>query len=180
MAMLHFPAELRALVKLGETILSGTSSLITFASIPAVYRALYLVGQGRGDAVATSINVVLELNDDTGSNYDTQYVLGVGAVPVAAEQIATGLPSMATLTGSTGAADNVGSFETIFPNYAGATFDKTWLSRFHFKLSEATGGSLSGINAGAWRSTAAITKVELKPGSGNFIAGSTFTLYGLR
>lgn len=168
------------MVKLGESALSGTSTLITFASIPGSFRALLLIIQARGDDAGTTINVVLELNDDTGANYDTQSVSSVGTTPSGNETIGTASPTVATISAGGAAASAVGSVNVFFPNYAGTTFHKTWEGTNFGKIGTTPGSAMfAALGGGLWRNTAAITKLELKPSAGNFIAGSSFSLYGI-
>ncbi len=61
-----------------------------------------------------------------------------------------------------------------YQNYSNTTTYKTVLSR----CSNPTGGTLA--VAGLWRSTAAITSITLTPTAGNWLSGSTFTLYGIK
>jgi hypothetical protein len=58
-------------------------------------------------------------------------------------------------------------------NYRNSTTYKTVLSRYD----DAT--KSTGAEVGLWRNTAAITSVLMKPGTGSFAAGSTFTIYGI-
>jgi hypothetical protein len=64
---------------------------------------------------------------------------------------------------------------TNIQNYSNATTYKTVLSRG----GGANTGNLVIAYVGTWRSTAAITTIDLINDSGNFAAGSTFSLYGI-
>ena len=66
---------------------------------------------------------------------------------------------------------------THFMNYSNTTTYKTLLSR-----SGTLGGSYTGTTliAGLWRSTSAITSILVGCTTNTFVAGSTFTLYGIK
>jgi hypothetical protein len=60
-------------------------------------------------------------------------------------------------------------------NYSNTTTNKTILSR----INNAENSTVARVTL--WRNTAAISTIFLTEGNGaNFIAGSTFTLYGIK
>jgi hypothetical protein len=62
-----------AMTQLAETIVTGSVAAdITFSSISGSYRHLLLTLVGRGDTAATSVSILVQLNADTGSNYDRE------------------------------------------------------------------------------------------------------------
>ena len=71
---------------------------------------------------------------------------------------------------------NVGQNNAIvqFQNYSNTTTYKTVLSRGN------NASNLVEAFVGLWRSTSAITAIDIKTQSGNFSIGSTFTLYGIK
>jgi hypothetical protein len=144
---------------------SGTSTTsITFSSVPSTYTDLILVGSV---ALSADNPVALELNSDTGSNYSITQLYGVSS-------------SAASFRESNQSVQNVWYLQTTpstnalhFQNYSNTTNNKTVLMR---------GGSSDLVRTGVvlWRNTAAISNIKLTTGGGYFIAGSTFTLYGIK
>jgi hypothetical protein len=66
-----------------------------------------------------------------------------------------------------------GSAEITIPNYAGTVFDKSLIAF-------TQGDQTAVMSVGGWSSTAAITQIQFLLGSaGNFVVGSTFSLYGM-
>jgi hypothetical protein len=62
-----------------------------------------------------------------------------------------------------------------FMNYSNTTTFKTIINRGN----EASATTIAFVNL--WRSTSAINSINIEqPGGGNFAAGSTFTLYGIK
>jgi hypothetical protein len=151
-----------------NTLGSGASS-VTFSSISASYTDLVLIVNISG---STDINVQMQFNGDTGSNYSTTVLGGSGSAAVSdrySNQSYIQINYQAFLT----AAFNTNSIINI-QNYSNATTYKTSLSRFN--------NASNGVDAvvGLWRNTAAITSVLLKTHTGTFATGSTFTLYGIK
>jgi hypothetical protein len=63
-------------------------------------------------------------------------------------------------------------------NYSNTTTNKTVISR-----TNVTSGSFPGTETmvNLWRSTSAINVIELRQsGSGQYLSGTTFTLYGIK
>ena len=73
-------------------------------------------------------------------------------------------------------ASTFGNGEIYFPNYTSSNYKSFSVDG----VTETNGtGAYSGLSAGLWSSTAAITSLTLQPTSGSFMQYSTFSLYGL-
>ena len=149
--------------------LGSAAASVTFSSISASYTDLVLIVNISG---STDINVQMQFNGDTGSNYSTTVLGGSGSAAGTdrySNQSHIQINYQAFLT----AAFNTNSIINI-QNYSNATTYKTSLSRFN--------NASNGVDAvvGLWRNTAAITSVLLKTHTGTFATGSTFTLYGIK
>jgi hypothetical protein len=152
--------------------LSSAVSTLTFSSIPQTYTDLILVcnlGQ------ASAANVALQFNGDTGANYDAMiaYASGTGA-PAAGQysnlNFVYGLNGAGQLPNTIVAS---GWFE-IF-SYSSTVVRKSLLTRYaNNDLAEITNFS------GTWRNTAAINSIRVFSYSGNYLVGSSFTLYGIK
>jgi hypothetical protein len=64
--------------------------------------------------------------------------------------------------------------------YAATTFHKIAQVAGGHKTGTASGSFSTSTLTGHWRSTAAITRITLRLAAGNFVTGTTATLYGLR
>jgi hypothetical protein len=154
---------------LATTTTSGSAASYTFSSISGVYTDLIIVVSG-GASVA--IDLSLRFNGDTGSNYSfTRLTLDNLTAVSARTSNATSLriSDGGFVTTTLGASN-----QTInIMNYANTTTYKTLIAR----CNRAAGG----IDAtfGLWRSTSAITSIELFPGTSTFLDGTTLTLYGI-
>lgn len=167
------------IVKVAEIILPNSQAAIDFTNIPQCFRHLRLMGQARGDVAGSNTTILIQINGDTGGNYDEQLGQFQAATPAASENFAQTSVLLIHMAGSTAPANSATAFETIFQNYAGTTFRKTWVTQGVLDFGNSGNGRIVYHNNGVWRSTAAINAIHLVPASGNFVAGSTFSLYGV-
>lgn len=156
---------------LGTTTLGATQTTITFPTISGAYKNLRLVWNGKGPGASTA-QLQLRFNADTGANYDTQKTWGQGAGTGASETFGATLMGIGEIWATSA------SGEIIIPNYALTTLNKNAIGTFFAKYGTATGNMRNGIYAGSWRNSAAITQIDLTTDSGDFQIGTSFTLYG--
>ena len=142
---------------------------VTFSSIAADWTDLILVSSN-GSTTAT--NTYVRFNGDSGSNYSFTNLTGTGSSAI------SGRSSNQTAIRVDNYASAVTSIQNAYiiqlQNYSNETSYKTVLTR--------TNEASSGVDAtvGLWRNTDAITSILYYPGVGNWITGSTFTLYGIK
>lgn len=153
-------------VALGTITLASTDSEIVFSSIPATYRDLILIVNG---SLGSSAGLRMQLNSDTGANYNQVAMKGAAS---ATSEAFTGetvfYPSTAGLS-SGQRFDFIGQFL----DYSVTDKHKAMLFR------EGHNGSYVEASAARWASTSAITSIKFYPSSGSFNIGSTFSLYGV-
>lgn len=147
--------------------LGSAAASVTFSSIPQTYTDLVLVVNH--DVTADAVSGI-QFNGDTASNYSATYMWGNGTSGLSGRE--TSAASAFAFYGS--AASGFATSIIQVMNYSNATTYKTFLGR----ETDAAVETLAVV--GLWRSTAAITSLVLLRRSGNFAAGSTFTLYGIK
>ena len=157
--------------KIATNTVSGSSTTaVTFSSIPSTYTDLVMVFNG-GEAVNAGITI--RFNSDTGTNYSQTRIYGNGTSAASARRTST-----ATVYLDDGVAFNTdaGSSNGIMQiqNYSNTTTYKTWLQRAGW----AGNGTMAGV--GLWRSTSAISTLSFHMSSSYIVAGSTFTIYGIK
>lgn len=151
--------------------LGSASSTVTFSSIPSTYTDLILV---YGVKTSSPTDVTCRFNSDTGTNYSQTVLSGNGSTAN------TGRSTNQTriLLDSAGYPNNPApnACNVSFMNYSNTTTYKTCLSRANNPASEGTDAIV-----GLWRSTSAISTITIGTltGGTTFVAGSTFTLYGI-
>jgi hypothetical protein len=149
--------------------LGSSAANVTFSSISGAYTDLMLV-TSNGSTTAT--NTYVRFNGDSGSNYSFTQLTGTGSSAISnrsSNQTAIRVDNYASAATSI-----TNAYIIQLQNYSNATTFKTVLTR--------TNEAGTGVDAtvGLWRNTAAITSILYYPGVGNWIAGSTFTLYGIK
>lgn len=169
-----------------EVRLAASQASVSFTGIlaglqgMAGFRHLRLVVSGRGDKAATFVETWLRFNGDSSSNYDHQDNVANNATMIPGATAAGDHIFIGWIPAATAPANQSSYNETIIYDYRGTTFQKMSSSRGAVKTSNAAAGLFSLVSEGWWRNTAAITQVTILPDSGNFIAGTLVSLYGLR
>ena len=159
---------------------SGTG-VVTFNSIPATFSTLVVFGSGRSTAGASpGVTVDVTFNNDTSSIYDFHTHQLTNQTNDSSSLAASANFDGAFIPWSSAAASYIGMFRIEVVNYAlttlykgglmqhsslGATaLDATWITRY---------------GAFIYRSTSAISRMDLTLAAGNWDAGSKLDLYGI-
>ena len=157
---------------IATTTVSGSSTTsYTFSSIPSTYTDLVLIT----NSGVTAGQSLIRVNSDSGSNYSYTWMDGNGTSAGSSRATSrTGL--YINWDGETNAIQNTGIFH--FMNYANTTTYKTIL----WRAGDSATSTIA--NVALWRgstgsATQAINSITIQSSSGNFIANSTFTLYGI-
>jgi hypothetical protein len=172
-------AQLNGLpVMIANSTLSGDAASFDVTSIPSHYAHLMVVCYARSDTGSSSAQIGVRFNNDSSAIYDYQNVMGQAAVASASETFATTFALIGNIPGNTAGANLFGVQTFTVPHYAGTANNKACSSESGFKVGTATTNLVVQALAGFWRSNAAINRITVFT-SGNFRAGSRFTLYGL-
>jgi len=164
-------------VPIATQTLGSAAASVTFSSIPSTYTDLVLVASiiNSGTAANAVLYRVGTGSLNTATNYSTTFLEGSGT---AAASERTSSQTYAYVTGN-GIATNTTTPNLAiinFQNYANATTNKTFLSRF-----SAPSGSEVNATVSLWRQTTAIDTIQIYlSGSVNLGTGSTFSLYGIQ
>ena len=149
---------------LATVTLASTATSITFSSIPATYRDLVLVINGKATAAAS---LRIRVNSDTGNNYLWLRMIGEAA------GVFSDSSSPANFLDGGNPSTTEGYMSiTQFMDYSATDKHKTTLHRINFP---ATTHTLT--NAGKWLNTAAITSIQVY--NPTFAVGFTASLYGI-
>ncbi len=149
--------------------LGSAVNQVTFSSIPATYTDLIIVAKAGSTALA---NLYLWFNGSRGTSYSGTTLTGDGTSATSQRTVNTG----DILLNYYGYMSN--DLNTVYvvniPNYANTSTQKMVLSR------ASNSGNGLALASGWWRSTSAITSIDLAAGGSTLIVGSTFTLYGIK
>ena len=156
---------------ISTTTLTSNTTPVTFSSIPQTYTDLVLI-LNLGSTPSAQLTR-MRFNGDAATNYSDTKVRGNGTT---AYSTRISSDSEITLNEFAYASTTLGKCNIIvnFMNYTNTTTYKTIL----FRSNNADLGTELG--AGLWRSTAAISTIEVFNPGNNFLSGSTFTLYGIK
>lgn len=160
-----------------STITGSTVASVTFSSIPSTYTDLAVVIQARGTFAQDGIDVTFIFNgDNSGGNYSVNYINGNGTT-VNSGRNSAGIGYFSFVPAGNNTAGVYSANVHHIMNYANTTTYKTTLGKISFP------GNQAGANVGLWRSTAAISSIQLQISNGSqgyYVTGSTLTLYGIK
>jgi hypothetical protein len=158
-----------------QTLGSNTTT-VTFSSIASTYTDLIIVLNGK-DGSVTSADISIQFNSDTGSNYSFTYLYGNGTTAASGRASNNTAARLGYFT-TRGTTDGYMGIAQIM-NYSNTTTFKTMITRSNALSSNTTyPGTETIVNL--WRSTSAITSIDIKSPTSTFATGSTFTLYGIK
>ena len=155
--------------------LGSAAGSVTFSSIPQTYDHLEVSWYSNSDEDVTSIRgVSTTFNGDTGTNYAAQLLEGQSSIYAGSVTGQTNMPYVATTEGASGAANEMSGGTFTVQNYTKTDRHK------HLLAMSGISGRRIWFGSNRWASTAAVTSITLtQDGSGDFIAGSVFTLRGI-
>jgi len=151
--------------------LSQAVSSFTFSNIPQNFSHLEIRIQCQ---LSTGYNPTLVTINGLGSGYYYQRLAGSNSSATASESGAT---SGIRLGDATSTANNASFQKVEIPGYTSTIFIKT----IHCTCGNDASGTSSGVemNSGSCNTLLPVISVTLTAGSGNFIIGSNFWLYGI-
>jgi len=154
---------------IARSALTGNQTDVTFSSISSIYTDLVLIlntGSSTGAAAA-----LMQFNGDTGNNYSFIQMWGPNSSTAYSESHATASYIDMQAVGTTVLHSNICNIMS----YSQTSKYKGLITRAYDANNNRWYQSL-----GTWRSTAAINQIRIYLNTGQFIAGSTFSLYGIK
>ena len=156
-------------VAIATTTLGSATNSITFSSISSAYTDLRLLVVGTVNT--TGVEVRVQLNNDTASNYSNTQLTGNGSAASSNRFPAAYFQFIGSASSAT---PNMGTMDLF--SYAGST-NKTVLTTWSGDLN---GSGTVERTVSLWRSTAAISTIKvLASGANTLSSGTTATLYGI-
>ena len=154
---------------IATTTLGSDTNSITFSSISSAYTDLRLVVVCTVNT--TGVEVRVQLNNDTASNYSNTQLTGNGSTASSNRYAATYFQFIGSASSTV---PNLGTMDLM--SYAGSTF-KTVLTTWS---GDRNGSGTVERTVSLWRSTSAISTVKVSAsGSNTLSTGTTATLYGI-
>jgi hypothetical protein len=157
-----------------SVVLTTDTNTVSFIGIDQNYTDLEIVVNARGSHTDNA-NFYYRVNGDTASNYSVRRLQGNGSSAVSNGSSSQSVGYIGYVDGSNSTAGIFGMTKIIINNYTSTT-TKNLISK----------GATAGTNGYAalfislYRGTSPITSISLTPDAGNWVAGSTFSLYGIK
>jgi len=145
---------------LASTTLTSSASSVTFNSIDQSYGDLILVAA----TDSTGGLGIMTFNSDTGSNYHRVIMRGTGSSAQSSSETRNNIVVNSSDF-------SVSIFQIM--DYSATDKHKAVLSRDNRADDQVV------ATASRWANTSGITSISIPASSGNFVAGSTFNLYGV-
>jgi len=167
---------------LGSVTLSGTQASITFSAIPQTYTHLQLryIAKNAYSASNGVDDPNFSFNTDTTyTNYRSHYLEGNGS-----STFAGSIQTSGTYAIGAGVARSYTGETNMFS--AGITDILDYANTNKYKTVRSLGGADyngSGevhFHSAMWMNTAGIYQIDINCGAGSFVAGTQFSLYGIR
>lgn len=161
---------------ISSTLLTGSQAVISFnTSSLSAYKHLQIRATSRTDVASVYVDTRLRFNTDTGSNYSSHELYGAGGTPASGGSGGLTSAGIAYSAGSSAASYVFSGMVIDILDFAATTKNKTARSLSGI----AAASNLIDLRSGVWHSLSAVTQIDLST-SGNFVAGSRFSLYGLK
>lgn len=160
-----------------STLGAGASSIDSGAGgFSTSFSILYVFAVARSATSAASDILQVRFNNDSGSTYTIQQILGTNTSATASWGTTTSLQSL--VSAATASASTPGYASLVIPAYGATTFDKVGvLNAGTANISSATGVD-SRQSVFTWANTAAINRVSIGLSSAaNLVAGSALLIY---
>jgi len=148
------------------TVVGSSTASVSFTAISGSYTDIVFVCEIDG---SVDDSTRMRFNSDSATNYSQTNLTGNGSTAAS-----TRSASIAQISLGIGDPTNQTNVIGSINNYSNSTTYKTVLIRANNSVDAVA------ARVGLWRSTSAITSIEFFIATSNWVAGSTFTLYGIK
>lgn len=177
-------ADTGVMFSISSVVLGAQASTVTFSNIPQTYTHLQLICMTRITRSANDPSSnQLSFNGDSGSNYTYHMVVSStnSTTPDTYNAFNTSTMYIGTNASNGTAAGTYSPMIIDILDYRNTNKFKVSRCISGFSQNTSNNGQRGvGIRSGLWRSTAAITSMTFNPNVDQYMAGSTFTLYGIK
>lgn len=166
-------------IPIASTTLSTSAASVTFSSIPQTYTDLVLRVSARATPAGNTIQLGIQFNGNTSAVYSNTILRGNGSTASSTRDTSNFSTRVFNVNADASTANTFSNGEIYIPNYTGSVAKQ--IGGFGVTETNAATGIVIDTGAGLANITSAITSILLfdNGGSGNFMSGSTFHLYGI-
>jgi hypothetical protein len=156
---------------------SGGQAAIEFTSIPNTYTDLVVKLSLRGASSLATMQIYMTFNNST-SGFSARQIYGDGSSATSATLSNSGAAiSIINMNTNASTSNTFSSTDIYIPNYAGSINKSVSADS---STENNAQGALTGLTAGLWSNTAAITSIKFtNQDAVNFVQHSTAYLYGV-
>ena len=167
---------------ISSNVLASSAASVTFSAIPATYTDLVVKVSARGDNATLATLYYTYFNGSRVASYSDTLLTGNGATVTSTRDSSAGEIAIPGNDYATNAANTFNNGEIYIPSYIVSQYKPI----SGFSMAEDNAATIrsspsyaSGVVAGLWQNTSAITSISFIPNTGNFVTGSSFYLYGI-
>ena len=178
-----------AITKLATLTASGVSSA-SFSGISGSYNDLKILGSAHTDDASGSTTpyqvMTIRFNSDSSSVYFVSYGYATGTTATGVTYGWTSYTSAQEISvplapNATSSQNDFSAIEMYIPAYAGSRQKKCRVQGSFMTPYASAGGPnpITIMGNGGWDNTSAITSITFSANYGDFVSGTSFTLYGI-
>ena len=154
-------------------------SSFDFTSLPSTYSSLRILFIGRSSIAATFDNLTFRFNNDSGANYDNEYVENYTTSVSGIQNLAGTSVGLGLVAGNNAPASLCGTGTIDVPFYKQTYFKKQFQYHTSLALGTATGSFWNFVGTGFWNNASAIDRITIYLPASNFMIGSSLYIYGI-
>jgi hypothetical protein len=163
-----------------SVFVASNTATVTFSNLnqyATEYKHLQIRYTAKSTRPSYLDGLAVRFNSDTGTNYGYHWLRGDGSSVTSGAEINVSIPQIGIIPASTSTANTFGAGVADLLDPFSLTKYKTFRSVFG-----TFNGNYLAINSGLWRNTNAVNSITLlqTEGANNLLAGSRFSLYGIR
>lgn len=162
---------------ISSNVLSSSAASVTFSAIPSTFTDLVLRLSLRHDDVNPTALYKINFNNDSTSIYSWTRLRGNGSATAGSTTPNTTYVYGGIIDANSATANTFASVEIYVPSYT--VNQNRPVSVISSQENNDVNATTDAI-AGLYRSTTAVSRIDLGTVSGNFMAGSSFYLYGIK
>jgi hypothetical protein len=165
---------------ISTNILGSDQSAISFniSSFASTYKHIQIRGTARCTNNSTLAGFSMRLDSDAGTNYSNHSLDGVNSGTPGASSTANSTDFSFYIPGGTSSAGTWAGFVTDILDIYSTTKNKAIRTSVGFNAPGSW--NIVQLTSGAWRNLNAVSTINLAPNQSNLLAGSRFSIYGVK
>jgi hypothetical protein len=165
------------LFKIADATVQSPQGSIEFDNIPQGYTDLKLVVSARSSRASFTYDGFTLTFNNSSSGYSGRWVRGNGSSASSGTSPYTAyIDDILGIVGESATSNTFSNMEIYIPNYTSSNYK---LVSIDSVLENNATEAFATLSANLWSNTAAITKINFGKFNADFVANSTFTLYGI-